>query len=434
MEIRPTEQAVVLGPFERGVAHFDESDLFFRYLNEVHPTGGLLVDVGAHHGGSIRQFCESGWTVHAFEPDPNNRRILRQNVDSAWSLHVNKEAVAEVDGQTVDFFASSESSGVSGLSPFLDSHERVAQVKTVRLSTYIADHSLGHVDYLKIDTEGHDLFVLKSFPWDSDAPDAIECEFEDNKTVDLGYTSDELADFLIDHGYQVLVSEWHPIIRYGISHDFSALRRYEPGTISGQAWGNFLAVRSPEAADALVHHAKARGADIRERIDNPAAERGVAIFPEEFPDSPSAIPSMAGAAERSGVGVPTTNADRSAIASAPNKPLALAKRLVKFYLAPTGLVLAAALALVAVALIGFDFSWLFGIAGIGLLGLYLPYKFAKVDERQFAQSNALHERARAARVAADGARSEVGDLHQELRRSIERLDERIDRLGDSSLR
>jgi len=427
MEIRPTEQAVVLGPFERGVAHFDESDLFFRYLNEVHPTGGLLVDVGAHHGGSIRQFCESGWTVHAFEPDPNNRRILRQNVDSAWSLHVNKEAVAEVDGQTVDFFASSESSGVSGLSPFLDSHERVAQVKTVRLSTYIADHSLGHVDYLKIDTEGHDLFVLKSFPWDSDAPDAIECEFEDNKTVDLGYTSDDLAAFLVDKGYHLLISEWHPIIQYGVSHDFLTLRRYEPDTISRQSWGNFLAVRSAEAADALVGHAQSRGVDGPARFGD-SADRGVAIFPDEFPDSPSAIPLIAGAAERAGHAPPINQLDNISMASLPTNPIALLKRLIKFYLAPTGLVLGAALALVAVALIGFDFSWLFGVAGVGLLGLYLPYKFAKVDERQFEQSNALNDRAKTARFAADSARSDVGEVQDELRRSIERLDERIDDL------
>jgi len=421
---------VVLGPFERGVAHFDESDLFFRHLADMHPSGGLLVDVGAHHGGSVRQFCESGWVVHAFEPDPKNRKILKQNVDAEWSLHINEEAVAEVDGETVDFFASAESSGVSGLSPFLDSHERVAQVETLRLSTYLERHDLGHVNYLKIDTEGHDLFVLKSFPWDADAPDAIECEFEDNKTVDLGYTSDDLAEFLMDKGYQVLISEWHPIIRYGISHDFLTLRRYEPETITSSAWGNFLAVRTTEAADALIDHARARGVDIREREDKPAVQRGVATFPDEFPDSPSAIPLIAGAAERAGSSAPTTEVEHTAMASLPSNPTALAKRLVKFYLAPTGMVLAVALVLIAISLIGFAFSWLFGLAGIALLGLYLPYKFAKVDERQYAQSNSLHDRVKAARIASDQARSGVGEVHDELRRSIERLDERIDRLGD----
>lgn len=419
---------MVLGPFERGVAHFDESDLFFRHLADAHPTGGLLVDVGAHHGGSIRPFCDSGWVVHAFEPDPKNRKILKQNVDPSWSLHINEEAIAEVDGEVVDFFASPESSGVSGLSPFLDSHERVAQVETVRLSTYLARHELGHVDYLKIDTEGHDLFVLKSFPWGDDAPDAIECEFEDNKTVDLGYRSDDLAAFLIDKGYHVLVSEWHPIVRYGISHDYRILRRYEPDSISPSAWGNFLAVRSEEAADALVRHARARGVDIRERTERPAVERGVATCPEGFPDSPSAVPLIAGAAERAGLPSPTTDLELTPMAPVPANPAAFAKRLVRFYLAPTGMILAAALVLIAVALIGFDFSWLFGLAGIGLLGLYLPYKFAKIEERQYTQTNALHDRTKYARVAADRAQLEITDLHDELRRSVERLDDRIDRM------
>jgi hypothetical protein len=44
------------------------------------------------------------------------------------------------------------------------------------------------VDFLKIDTESHDLFVHQGYPWECGKPAVIECEFEDAKTVPLGYT------------------------------------------------------------------------------------------------------------------------------------------------------------------------------------------------------------------------------------------------------
>lgn len=442
---------LVVGPFERGTAHFDESDLFYRHLSEVHPTGAMLVDVGAHHGGSITSFCNDGWTVHAFEPDPNNRKRLKNAVQDHWKLTINEEAVAETDGETVDFFTSSESTGVSGLSAFLDSHEKACQVETVRLSTYLAANSISHVNYLKVDTEGHDLFVLRSFPWDTDAPDAIECEFEDNKTLDLGYTSDELAQFLIEKGYDVLVSEWHPIIRYGISHDFKALRRYVPGTISGDSWGNFLAVRSGGDVDRLIEHARTRGVDIRDRdhatpAPTPAAApaqpaTGAATFPAEFPDSPSAVPAVAGQAEIAAAHAAAMQppaarkAPAAAAVAAGGVAVAATKapgllqrelgRMVKFYTAKTGLVLLAGFVMVGIGLVGFAWSWVIGLLGLALIAIFLAYRFDMLNEKLVTESVQIRQRVNAARQQADTSRKALAHVHQELRESVERLETRL---------
>ncbi len=75
---------------------------------------------------------------------------------------------------------------------------------------------LTHVDFLKIDVEGFDFSVLKGVPWNSLQPDVIEAEFEDGKTVPLGHTYHDVCDFLVEKGYTVYLSEWHPIVRYGI--------------------------------------------------------------------------------------------------------------------------------------------------------------------------------------------------------------------------
>ena len=40
---------------------------------------GVMIDVGAHHGSSLKKFAEAGWKIYAFEPDKNNRKILTEN-------------------------------------------------------------------------------------------------------------------------------------------------------------------------------------------------------------------------------------------------------------------------------------------------------------------------------------------------------------------
>ena len=118
-----------------------------------------------------------------------------------------------------------------------------------------------------MDTEGHDLFVLRTFPWETHRPDVVVCEFEDSKTVPLGYTYQDLGSFLVDRGYQVLMSEWYPVVRYGIAHRWRRVVRF-PATLEDPAgWGNFIAVR-PGLDRRALRTAKRRGRRLalRERV------------------------------------------------------------------------------------------------------------------------------------------------------------------------
>src|SRR5690606_7034311 len=44
-------------------------------------------------------------------------------------------------------------------------------------------------------------------------------------------------------GYSVYVSEWHPIVRYGIAHDWRRLVRYSPQLDVSTTWGNVIGFR-----------------------------------------------------------------------------------------------------------------------------------------------------------------------------------------------
>ena len=48
----------------------------------------------------------------------------------------------------------------------------------------------------------------------------------DRKTVKLGYTARDLAEFLQRQGYSVLVSQWDPVVEYGTQHTWSRFTRF----------------------------------------------------------------------------------------------------------------------------------------------------------------------------------------------------------------
>lgn len=220
--------------------HFSEAeiiaDFFFDFLKPAHPC--TMIDVGVHFGESCAEYAAAGWRVIGFEPDPNNRA----KIPPIKGLQLLPLAVSDQDNQVVNFYTSRISSGISSLSAFHSSHLPATQVKTITLRTILQQEKVVQVDFLKIDIEGHDLFALKGFPFETCQPTVIICEFEDYKTVPNGYTYTTLGDFLCNKGYLVYLSEWKPIVQYGTQHEWDSIKPYPSRLQNAQGWGNFIAV------------------------------------------------------------------------------------------------------------------------------------------------------------------------------------------------
>ena len=126
---------------------------------------------------------------------------------------------------------------------FADSHEQKTVVDVTTVAHIIEEFQIDKIDFLKIDVEGFDFDILKGVPWEALQPDVIECEFEDAKTHHLGHDWQDICQFLLDKGYSVYVSEWHPIIHYGIRHDWLGLKRFPCELNDASAWGNLMAFK-----------------------------------------------------------------------------------------------------------------------------------------------------------------------------------------------
>jgi FkbM family methyltransferase len=288
-------------------AYVDETAIVAHMLADRQGNGHVLVDVGAHHGYSAEYFRALGWTIHCFEPDPENRAKLEQRFIDAPDVRIDPRAVSDAPATGLQFFTSQESTGISGLLAFRDSHVATTTVDATTVAEIITDRSLETIDFLKIDVEGYDLNVLRGVPWDALRPDVIECEFEDAKTLKLGHTSQDVADFLESKGYTVYVSEWHPIIRYGIAHDWKRVVPYRGCTLAPDAWGNFLAFREDPGFDAV---AEAFDLLVKERARPPVAPPQAQAARPPAPPVQPVQPMQAGPAEAAAAPSATEPASR----------------------------------------------------------------------------------------------------------------------------
>ena len=260
----------LVGPFARRERFVvDESQVALNLSPLDNP--GTLVDVGAHHGNALNRFLREGWKVLAFEPDPWNREALLSNYDSPL-LTVRSEAVGETVQRNVQFYQSPESTEISSLLPFRESHKDSINVDVTSLSAAFEEQGIESCDVLKIDTEGWDLFVLRGFPWEKFHPKLIVVEFEDSKTASVGYSADELCHYLQQRGYEVFVYEWHPILRYGLAHEFRGVYRYSAGKIPKSSWGNLLAVLPGVASVSEVKAATLQSLVVTELFDDTPAQ------------------------------------------------------------------------------------------------------------------------------------------------------------------
>ena len=225
---------------------------------------GVMLDIGAHHGSSLAPFAEDGWHVHAFEPDAGNRAVLESAFAHQPNVEIVPKAVAATAGEMM-LFNSELSSGISSLSAFTDTHRPAGYVPVITMRSYLYAAGITAVDFMKIDVEGYERSVLEGYDW-AIRPTMIVLEFEDSKTLPHGYSWQHLADDLVAHGYDVLVSEWFPVERYGGEHQWRRLVRYPTELADTGGWGNLIATNSVEECLSAAKRA-VRKAKLRRRFD-----------------------------------------------------------------------------------------------------------------------------------------------------------------------
>jgi FkbM family methyltransferase len=120
-----------------------------EFLTSRFRPGEVFVDVGANIGAYSLRAASSGMKVHSFEPNPENIKVLKRNVEiNHLSIELVECGLGSVEGQA----KMSPNGALSRLSA-----EGAVVVPIHTLDGF----DLTRVDLLKIDVEGHELEVIK---------------------------------------------------------------------------------------------------------------------------------------------------------------------------------------------------------------------------------------------------------------------------------
>jgi len=183
----------------------------------------LHIDVGANEGKAALHYAryESDTFVIAFEPIPTLVQSIKEQSKHLKNIMVVQAAVSDFDGnETLKVSPPSEQYGDFACSSLLDFSEKAKTewvgredfkvihqipVKVIRLDNFFIANDITYVDYLKIDTQGHDLNVLRGC---GDLLSIIKSgEMEAATKVDVLYkgqnTKDDCIKFLEDNGFEI---------------------------------------------------------------------------------------------------------------------------------------------------------------------------------------------------------------------------------------
>jgi FkbM family methyltransferase len=179
---------------------------------------GIWIDVGAHRGETSLRWAERnpGLKIYALEP---NLSVAVTLMSRAPNYFVIPMAVAETDGFArfyVNAFEAASSmlplnrraldSWIGGEELEVDS---VTNVPTIRLDTLMSLAGIHKVDYLKVDTQGMDLAVVRSAGTRlrDVAKVTLEVDVKEVRLYTGAPSKDEIVSFLNEAGFYLASAE-----------------------------------------------------------------------------------------------------------------------------------------------------------------------------------------------------------------------------------
>jgi FkbM family methyltransferase len=192
--------ALIAGNFENTEASF---------VNRFLTSGMTVLDIGAHHGYYTllaSKHVGSRGKVFSFEPSPRERRALRWNtiLNGCRNISIQPFALGDTRGESSLYVADNFHTGLNSLRPQVVISAVVpVPISITTLDSWIAEHPVKKVDFIKLDVEGGELDVFKGaqqFLSRQPRP-VILAEVQDVRTAPWGYRAKEILTFLADRQF-----------------------------------------------------------------------------------------------------------------------------------------------------------------------------------------------------------------------------------------
>ncbi len=182
-----------------------ELRLLQSIIKNLRPS--VVFDVGANNGDYAHNLLDvqSDLSVHCFEPDPVTFEILRSSFQGQPNVICNDYALSDASG-TKKMYLNKEEPTVNS---FYDTEEKdftilLTPVKIITLDDYCSKNHIDHIDFMKVDTEGHEFSVLRGSEsmLKKQAIDCIQFEFG-NAAIYARVFFRDIYDLLQKNGYEI---------------------------------------------------------------------------------------------------------------------------------------------------------------------------------------------------------------------------------------
>jgi len=201
---------------------FFQQKKVFNFLKKRIKNKSILFDVGAHYGETIKNF-EKNFNfdeIHSFEASKKNFTQLEKKFSNRNGIFLNNFGLSDSEKQLlINQFSESSSSTLSkintdskyfkrklkvlGFSEKLNYSEKI-NVNLKLLDNYFIEKKINKIDLLKIDTEGHEYFVLKGSATTLPEIDYIYFEHHYDDMLKKGYTFSDIHNFLKVNNFKMV--------------------------------------------------------------------------------------------------------------------------------------------------------------------------------------------------------------------------------------
>ena len=197
---------------------FNSVDLIIEYLFKKH-SNGFYIDIGAQHpisNNNTYLLYKKGWSGINIDLDKSNIDLF--NIARPNDLNINF-ALSDKEGET-DYFYFHDGSPINSLNKEVSSHQKanykeIKKIKTDKLDNILYQINFKkNIDYLNIDVEGHELFVLKGFNLSKYKPSIISVEYLDLNMKRLEFRNNNLKNITDSKIYRYLIENEYFFINW----------------------------------------------------------------------------------------------------------------------------------------------------------------------------------------------------------------------------
>jgi len=175
-----------------------ELDLVKKYLLENPRKNNIFLDIGGHIGTTSLPYSRLFSSVIVYEPNKTNFNHLIENIEFNKCTNIIAKNVGVFNKKTNGKIIQH---GTNSGCFYLKESDEINTIPMIKLDD---ENINGPVDFIKIDTEGSELYVLEGAKniIDQYKP-LIQVETNHTSKIFFDYDKNKIFDFLFDIGYKI---------------------------------------------------------------------------------------------------------------------------------------------------------------------------------------------------------------------------------------